>query len=242
MSSQVSTEQRIRNVAVVLAGGVGARMGLGVPKQLVEVAGRTILEHSVAAFDRHPAIDEVLVLMTTGHVEAARELVARAGFRKVSRVLEGGTTRNDTTRRALDAVGDQECNLLFHDAVRPLVTERIIADCVAALEHHLAVNVAIPSTDTILEVGADETVRQIPSRDRLRRAQTPQGFRASVIRAAYERAASDPGFAATDDCGVVLRYLPEVPIVVVPGDSRNIKVTEPMDLYLAERLLREAAL
>ena len=107
--------------------------------------------------------------------------------------------------------------MLFHDAVRPLVSPRIITECYDALERYDAVDVAIPSADTIIEVSADDTIRAIPPRADLRRGQTPQGFRASVLKKAYELAGQDPDFTATDDCGVVLRYLPDVPIWVVDG-------------------------
>jgi 2-C-methyl-D-erythritol 4-phosphate cytidylyltransferase len=128
--------------------------------------------------------------------------------------------------------------VLFHDAVRPLVTPRIITECFEALDEYDAVDVAIPSADTIIEVDERNTIRAIPPRASLRRGQTPQAFRASVIRRAYEVAGADEDFAATDDCGVVLRYLPDVPIWVVPGDERNMKVTEPIDVYLADKLFQ----
>ncbi|MBN6056380.1 bifunctional cytidylyltransferase/SDR family oxidoreductase, partial [Nonomuraea sp. RK-328] len=232
----------LRAVGVVLAGGVGQRMGLGRPKQLATVAGRTILEHSIALFDGSPDIDEVVVLMTPGLVDEARELVGRAGFRKVTKVVEGGASRTESTWRALQAIGTEECDVLLHDAVRPLLEPRIITDCVRALRDHRAVEVAIPSSDTIFAVEpgpGGETITEVLDRSRLRRAQTPQCFRLSVIREAYERALADPGFAdrpATDDCGVVLRYLPDVPIHIVPGSERNMKITHPVDARIAAAL------
>jgi 2-C-methyl-D-erythritol 4-phosphate cytidylyltransferase len=233
-------------VAVVLAGGVGRRMGAAMPKQLLRVAGRTILEHSVAAFESAPEIDEIVVLMASGHLAEARDIVARGGFRKVTAVVEGGASRTESTWRALAAVGERDCDVLLHDAVRPLVTPEIIRACVAALETCEALEVAIPSSDTIVRVAAGpdgEIVRDVPDRATLRRTQTPQGFRLSVIREAYRRAFADPGFAerqATDDCGVVLRYLPDVPIHVVPGVEHNLKITHPLDMAIAERLFRLA--
>jgi 2-C-methyl-D-erythritol 4-phosphate cytidylyltransferase len=227
-----------RTIAVLLAGGTGTRVGAALPKQLLEVAGRPILEHSIAAFDSHPDVDEVIVLMAAGHLEAVRALVRAGGYEKVTAVLEGAPTRSGTTMRALDAINDREGKVLLHDAVRPLVTARIISDCAAGLDTHGAVDVAIPSSDTIIEVSPDSTVRAVPRRADLRRVQTPQGFRLPVIREAYARARRDPAFEATDDCTVVLRYLPEVPILVVPGDERNLKVTGPTDVHLAEQLLR----
>jgi 2-C-methyl-D-erythritol 4-phosphate cytidylyltransferase len=226
------------NVAVLLAGGVGTRIGLDIPKQLLKIAGKPILEHTLVALDSHPMVDEVLIMMAPGHLDAVRAILRNGDYPKVVDVLEGAPTRNETTLRALQALGERECNVLLHDAVRPLVTSRIIRECFEALDHHDAVDVAIRSADTIIEVSPDDTIRDIPPRASLRRGQTPQAFRASVIREAYARAARDENFVATDDCSVVLRYLPDVPIRVVAGDERNMKVTEPIDVYLADKLFQ----
>ena len=231
---------RLRTVAAVLAGGVGTRAGLGAPKQLAMLGGRTMLEHSIAAFNAHPAVDEVIVLMPGEHVSAGLSLVDAGGFSKVSQVVEGGVARSDTSVRALELIGAEECNVLLHDAARPLVSAAIISSCVDALQTEVAVMAAIPSTDTVVEVEAD-TVRQVPDRGRVWRAQTPQGFRLSVIREAYAAAARDPAFVATDDCGVVLRYSPGVRVRVVPGEERNLKVTVASDFVLAEALLKESS-
>jgi 2-C-methyl-D-erythritol 4-phosphate cytidylyltransferase len=233
-----ANREGLRNVAVLLAGGVGTRIGLDIPKQLLKIAGKPILEHTLLALDSHPMVDEVIVMMAPGHLDAVRAIVRDGRYPKVSQVLEGADTRNETTRRALDALGDDECNVLFHDAVRPLVTERIIRECFQALDEHRAVDVAIPSADTIIEIDAEDTISDIPPRASLRRGQTPQAFRASVIKEAYAIAARDENFQATDDCTVVLRYLPHVPIKVVLGDERNMKVTEPIDVYLADKLFQ----
>ncbi|MDH2427805.1 bifunctional cytidylyltransferase/SDR family oxidoreductase, partial [Sphaerisporangium sp. TRM90804] len=239
-------EPRLRTVAVVLAGGVGRRVGEGTPKQLLKIAGRAVIEHTLAVFQEAAEVDEILVLMAAGYTGEVERIVERGGFGKVSRVVEGGATRTESTWRALEALGAEECDVLLHDAVRPLVEPSTITACVQALRTHVAVEVAIPSSDTLLVVDTGpegETVRDIPDRTLLRRAQTPQCFRLSVIREAYERAFADPDFAerqATDDCGVVLRYLPGVPIHIVPGSEHNMKVTHPVDLHIADRLLRLA--
>jgi 2-C-methyl-D-erythritol 4-phosphate cytidylyltransferase len=232
----------LRTVAVVLAGGTGSRVGLDRPKQLLKVAGRTLIEHTVEALHGCPEIDEIIVMMAPDHVEEARELLlGRPTLPKLSRVLPGGADRNASTRAALPALGDEECNVLFHDAVRPLLPRGVVSACVAALRDYAAVDVAIPSADTIVRVDDAGCIADIPDRSRLRRGQTPQGFRLSTIRRAYELAAADPDFRATDDCGVVLRYLPDVPIYVVPGDEVNLKVTYPIDLFLADKLFQLAS-
>jgi ribitol-5-phosphate 2-dehydrogenase (NADP+) / D-ribitol-5-phosphate cytidylyltransferase len=232
----------MRTVAVVLAGGTGQRFGSDMPKQMHVLAGRSLVEHSVAAFEQADGVEAITLVMPAGLTAQAREHFAGSGFRKVTDVIEGGATRTESTRRAIAALGDEECDVLFHDAARPLLEQRIIADCVSALATSRAIGVAVPSSDTIVEV-SDGVVTGMPHRDALARCQTPQGFRLSVIRRAYDLADADPAFArrpATDDCGVVLRYLPEVPVRIVPGSERNIKITYASDLEVAEALLRKA--
>jgi 2-C-methyl-D-erythritol 4-phosphate cytidylyltransferase len=234
----VTDDLRAPRVAVLLAGGVGTRVGLDIPKQLIKIAGKTILEHTLAAFQAHPMVDEIVVMMAEGHLDAVRAMVRNGGYDKVTQVHEGAATRNGTTLRALAHL-PEDCPVLFHDAVRPMVSERIITECFEALERYDAVDVAITSADTIIEVDPDDnTIRAIPKRSNLRRGQTPQAFRASVLRAAYDVAGQDPDFTATDDCGVVLRYLPDVPIWVVSGEERNMKVTDPIDVFLADKLFQ----
>jgi 2-C-methyl-D-erythritol 4-phosphate cytidylyltransferase len=229
----------LRNVAVVLAGGTGTRVGLSIPKQLIKIAGKPIIEHTIAAMHESPLIDEILVMMAPGYLDDIRAIVKKGDYNKVTQILEGAGTRNDTTAAALAALGDDECNVLLHDAVRPLVSQTIIAANVEALQSHEAVDTAIPSADTVIQVGAETgSLDDVLPRHLLRRGQTPQSFRLSTIRAAYANAAKDPNFTATDDCTVVLRYLPEVPIAVVAGHERNMKVTEPIDVYIADKLFQ----
>ena len=234
----------MRMVAVVLGGGTGQRMGAGLPKQLLRLGGRTLVEHCVAAFEQAPGVDEILVVMARDYVERVRAMLA--GFGKVSGVIAGGAvTRADSTRVALAAIagsgGDPDnCGVLLHDAARPLVDQRIIADCVAALEVHQAAGVAVPASETMV-ITDNGVMHSMPRRETLWRCQTPQCFRLPVIVRAHELAAADPGFAPTDDCGVVLRYLPDVAVHIVPGSERNLKITYPQDLAVAEALLAEGA-
>jgi 2-C-methyl-D-erythritol 4-phosphate cytidylyltransferase len=250
----------MRTVAVVLAGGAGLRIGGTAPKQLQLLAGRTLLEHSVAAFDQAPGVDEIVVVMAADFVSAASEILG-SRYSKVSAIIVGGADRPGSTRRAIDLIGragagragadrggaDQrtnndrgpDCNVLFHDAARPLVDQRIIADCVAGLTTCQALGVVVPTADTIVEL-AGGVMTSIPPRESLGRCQTPQGFRLSVIRRAHQLAVADPGttaFSATDDCGIVLHYLPDIEVHTVPGSERNLKITYLADLQIAESLL-----
>lgn len=238
----------MRTVAVVLAGGSGQRFGGDLPKQLHALAGKTLLEHSVAAFEHAPGVDAIMVVMPAGFATMARDLLAAASYGKVATVIDGGVSRTDSTRCAIaelcaagrTGTGTDDCNVLFHDAARPLIDQRVIADCISALGTHQAIGVGVPSPDTIVEV-TDGIVTAMPRRDTLARFQTPQGFRLSLIMRAYQLADADPAFSqrpATDDCGIVLRYLPDVPVRLVRGSERNIKITYPDDVHIAEALLR----
>jgi 2-C-methyl-D-erythritol 4-phosphate cytidylyltransferase len=232
----VSNESR--TVAVVLAGGIGVRVGLGIPKQLIRIAGKAVVEHTLESLQASPEIDEILIMMNAAALGELDHLKTDPRFPKLSAILPGGETRNDTTRLALDALTGDDTKVLLHDAVRPFIDERIIHDCVTALDTYDAVDTAIPSADTIIRVDAEGHISNIPDRSTLRRGQTPQAFRLGTIRRAYELASDDPDFHATDDCGVVFSYLPDVPIFVVEGTPENMKITEPIDVHIADKIFQ----
>lgn len=226
----------MKNVAVILAGGTGSRMGSPVPKQFLPLAGRTMIEHSIEALCSHPAIDEVAVVVHPDWRGRMEEIASVACWEKLTKILEGGSERYLSTLNAVAAYLDypDDTNLLFHDAARPWVSHEVIDRVVKALETHEAVGVGIPSTDTVWEVRQElnggRFIARIPERRQMWRAQTPQAFRLWVIRDAYQRALQDPTFAATDDCGAVKKYLPEVKIHIVEGNEKNRKITTPEDL------------
>lgn len=225
----------MKTAGVILAGGLGLRVGAGRPKQLIEVGGRPLLAYPVETFATAAGLDRVIVVMASGHVAAAEKLAAPYGGRV--EVVEGGETRTASTLKAMEAMGGEgdDTRVLFHDAARAFVGHDVLDRCLAALETHESVAVALPVTDTVVAVSGG-LVRDMPPRPSLVRFQTPQGFRLGTLRAAYELALRDPEFVATDDCGVVHRYLPDVPIQVVEGDERLLKVTTPLDLVVAEHL------
>ena len=227
-----------RTVAVVLAGGVGVRVGLGIPKQLIKIAGKAIVEHTLDALEASPLIDEIIVMMNRSAIDQLEPLLGNDRFPKLTKVLPGGATRNDTTQLAIAELEGDDTKVLFHDAVRPFIDDRIIGDCVEALDHYDAVDTAIPSADTIIRVDDNGLIADIPDRSYLRRGQTPQAFRLGVIRRAYELARTDVDFKATDDCGVVFTYLPDTPIFVVNGTAENMKVTEPIDVHIADKIFQ----
>lgn len=228
----------MKNIAVILAAGKGTRFGESTPKQYLEVAGKTVLEHSIEAFERHPDIHEICVVVAPDCTEMVAALCHANGYRKTGKIIDGGAERYESSVAAIRAYDSEvDCNLIFHDAARPCVGAGVISNVIDALKDAEAVTAAVATTDTILEASDDGVVESIPRRSRLRNVQTPQGFRLSAIRRAYEAGLADPAFVTTDDCGVVARYCPDVRIKVVEGDRNNIKLTYSEDLKTIERLL-----
>ncbi|WP_251620489.1 2-C-methyl-D-erythritol 4-phosphate cytidylyltransferase [Odoribacter lunatus] len=227
-----------KNIAIILAGGKGSRFQSDIPKQFLILAGKTVLEHTLHTFQYNEYIDEIAVISNKDYIHVVEEIVRKNDFTKVTKILNGGKERYESTLVALNAFSE-EANLLIHDAVRPLVDDRIIHDVVKALKEYEAVNTVIPATDTMLEV--DESrhfIQNIPDRNFLYRSQTPQAFKTHVLKKAYEKALQDPNFTTTDDCGVVKKYLPEIKIKIVEGSNRNIKLTYQEDFWLLEKLLQ----
>lgn len=228
----------IRNIAIVLAGGVGSRLGLSTPKQFFKVAGKMVIEHTLDTFESNPHIDEIVVVSNPVYVSDVENIVLRNGWKKVKKILKGGKERYDSSLSAIHAYeGGEEVNLVFHDAVRPLVSQRIIDDVCEALKTYEAIDVTVPAVDTIIEAEGDH-IASIPDRSRLQRGQTPQAFRLSVISEAYKRAFKDPDFKVTDDCGVVVKYMPEVPVHLVEGEESNMKLTYKEDTFLLDKLFQ----
>ncbi|WP_170800054.1 2-C-methyl-D-erythritol 4-phosphate cytidylyltransferase [Stutzerimonas stutzeri] len=227
-------------IAVVLAGGRGLRFGSEVPKQFVKLAGRMVIEHTIEVFECADVVDQIVVVVPSGYQDLIWDAAVRNAWRKVSKVVEGGIDRADSTASAIASLSDyaDQARVLIHDAARPLLDQPTILRCLAALEQHVAVDVVVPASDTIVEVDSHGHISDIPDRSRLRRGQTPQGFQLSILREAYQRASAHGLAGVTCDCGVVRRELPEVEIATVLGSPSNLKITDGVDLYIAEKLIQ----
>ncbi len=231
----------MKTIGVILAGGSGVRFGSNKPKQFIRVAGKRIIEHTIEAFQESSYIDEIAIVTHAGYIDEMEEIVNQGHYNKVKKILLGGASRNDSSLSAINAYWaepqNERISLVFHDAVRPFVSDQILGAIYSALKTHSAIDVAIPATDTIIEVENNEIV-SIPDRSRLMNGQTPQAFRLSVIKEAYDKGLKDPHFKATDDCGVVLKYLPHVPVYVVKGHETNIKITHNLDLFISDKIFQ----
>jgi 2-C-methyl-D-erythritol 4-phosphate cytidylyltransferase len=230
----------MKNIAIILAGGTGSRLGYDIPKQFFKVAGKTVIEHTVEVFETHAAIDEIAIVSHAAYTTEIENMILANGWRKVKKILHGGSERYESSLSAINAYADfPDCNLIFHDAVRPMLSHRIIDDVMTALGKYNAIDVAVPATDTIIQVDEKgECIANIPDRRFLRRGQTPQAFNLKTISKAYEIALKDPHFVSSDDCGTVIKYLPEEPVFVVVGEESNMKLTYKEDSYLLDKLFQ----
>ena len=230
----------MRVVAVILAAGSGQRFGDGLPKQFVKLAGREVVEHTVDVFQQSGVVTDVVVVTQPRYVDHVWNLAQRNRWTKLNRVIVGGADRFGSTHSAIAALSDfpEDTRLLFHDAVRPLVSEEIVERCLVALEEFEAVDVVIASSDTLVEVFDNGCIADIPPRVRMRRGQTPQAFKLKTIRDAYDRALAAGRRDFTCDCGVVRAMMPSLAVATVEGAESNIKVTHLLDLFLAEKLIQ----
>jgi len=228
-------------IAAILAGGTGSRMGGGIPKQYLPVGGRPVIVHTAEKFTAHPQVDCVLVLAPTAWLEHTRDCLAE--HHSVT-VIQGGETRNDTIRTALDWIAatcgtDEDHVILTHDAVRPFVTNQIISNNIAAVHTHGACVTAIPAIDTIVKSKDNAFAGEIPPRGELYLAQTPQSFRCNKLRELMNSLTPEEAHALTDaTCIYALR---NEPVFLVPGEARNIKITYPFDMKVAQAILEEEA-
>lgn len=216
---------------MIPAGGVGARMGAGAArKQYLALAGEPVLLRALRPILEHPEVEWVVVALPAGDVHEPP-----FPFPDGVVLVEGGAERGDSVRAALAAVPAAADVVLIHDGARPLLTTELVEHVLRAAAGGDGAVAAIPVTDTLKRVGEGDTITATVERGDLRRAQTPQAFPRAMIVDAYRRAAEE-GVSATDDSALVERYGGRV--VVVDGDVRNLKVTRPGDLALAELLLR----
>ncbi|RZK48068.1 MAG: SDR family NAD(P)-dependent oxidoreductase [Pedobacter sp.] len=230
----------MKNIGVILSGGSGSRFGGALPKQFTKLAGKAIIEYTIDVFEQSSSIDEILIVSQTHHIERTWEIIKKNQWTKVAKVITGGKERFDSTYSALQALKDYDagCKILFHDAVRPLVNQNIISSCIEALDQFDAVDVVIPSADTLVEVYDDGCIANIPNRTMMRRGQTPQAFKLETIQLAYQKAIEANRYVFTCDCGVTRAMLPHIRVATVEGSERNIKVTNPIDLFIAEKFLQ----
>lgn len=231
----------VRAGAVLVAAGKGSRLGLdeGLPKALFELCARPLATYSLAVLERCPLIESIVMVAPPGYADRFRvELVERRGLAKVSAVVEGGATRQESVRLGLEALEVGLDPVVVHDAARPLLTEDLLVHC---LSKAIAFGACVPGTPisgTVKAVTSDGLVAETLDRESLREIQTPQAFKASIIRKAH-RQAKEKSLHATDDSALV--EATKVSVAVIQGDPENIKITQPIDVELATVIISRRA-
>ncbi|MBC7962150.1 MAG: 2-C-methyl-D-erythritol 4-phosphate cytidylyltransferase [Steroidobacteraceae bacterium] len=226
-----------KSIALIPAAGMGKRMGASVNKQYLQLNGLPIVARTISAFEHSPLIYAIYLVIPADEIPYCQEhIVTACGFKKIAAIVPGGRERQNSVMNGLNAMRNcltDDDVVLIHDGVRPLVTENMLRESIAVARTHDGALVAVPTKDTI-KIVADGIVVDTPPRETLWQAQTPQSFRFGVIHAAHLSAEKD-GFVGTDDSSLVERNGGK--ICIVPGDYRNIKITTPEDLILAEAFL-----
>lgn len=221
-------------VLIIPAAGSGSRLGSPVPKPFIEIGGKTILEHTLSLFSGIPELREVIVPTSADYLGMTRSLLNRLFPELPAHAIEGGSERYESVQIALNSVQSGAAFVAVHDAVRPFVRRKEIAQCLDAATEFGGAILAIRAKDTIKVSGSDGTVSSTPNRTTLWQAQTPQIFKLKTLKRAY-RLAEKERFAGTDDASLVERT--GEPVKLVEGDAGNFKITYPLDLKMAEWLI-----
>ena len=223
------------NTALIFAGGAGRRMNsAGKPKQFLELHGKPIIIHTLEHFDRHPEIDAIAVVCIAGWIDYLKDLLIRFHIKKVRWIVPGGETSQESTRAGLgilEANCDPEDTIvLIHDGVRPLITEKLISDNIAAVKEYGNAITAAPAIETIITVDGNEDVTELIDRQSCRLARAPQSFRLKDIIAMHQRALADNYDEMIDSASLMIHY--GVKLHLVSGPAENIKITTPSDFYI----------
>ncbi|HNX24406.1 MAG TPA: 2-C-methyl-D-erythritol 4-phosphate cytidylyltransferase [Spirochaetota bacterium] len=223
------------NIAVILAGGKGSRLGSQVPKQMLMLGSKPVISWSVDTFHKVNLIDKILIVSEKNLIKEMKNFFPPADYPKVSSFIEGGIERSDSSYNALVSSDFNDDDIfLFHDAARPFVTEEIIIELINKLKTSGACGTYVKSTDTIAIV-KDLIVESIPERRSVYSAQTPQGFRYDLIKKAHQYRKDVNSTSVTDDVSLIVNM--GFDVSVVEGSYSNIKITTELDFSFAQFLV-----
>lgn len=229
----------MKNIAIILGGGEGRRFSNKTPKQFLLISGKPLIYYTIKNFQSIEEIDEIVIVSHKDFVEKIKNIVSQYGMNKVRNVIEGGMSRCESTYKALTLLSDtKNAKVLLHDAARPCISAYVIKECITSLDVYVACAVATPSTDTVFEVN-NEKILNIPERQRMYLAQTPQGFHLELIKTAYDKWKQDKAnLSFSDDAGVFMHYFANIGVHIVDGNKENIKLTYPEDETYIKKLIK----
>lgn len=222
---------RVKTTAIIVAGGVGSRMNSDIPKQFVEVLGKPIIAYTINSLSNCGDIDEIIIVTLPEYIVFCKDLVDDFGFKKVTKIVCGGSTRQESVRNGLKEISDDTDIVAVHDGARPMIDTKTVAECIKAAFEYDCAAAGVKMKDTIKVVDDDRFIEYTADREKLWQVQTPQVFKKEIICALH--ANSDD--VATDDC-----YLAEkagYKVKMVEGKYENIKITTPQDIFIMKGLL-----
>ena len=226
----------IKMVSVIIAaGGTGNRMGAGMPKQFIEVFGKPLIIYTIEAFNNHPGVDEIIIPCHNDYKNKISSWVTQYGLSKVKSTVPAGINRKESVFNGLKNIKNTTSIVLIHDAVRPLVSNRIISENIEKAIKYGAAGTAVPAEDTVIKSKEGLFIDEVPKRNEIYNIQTPQSFKYDIIMDAHK---SFFGTDATDDCQLVLKT--GVNVALVLGDKINFKITTPEDMLLFELLIKNS--
>ncbi len=226
-----------KNQIILLAGGVGKRLGKDIPKQFEKLAGKELLLICLENLLNIPIIDSIIIVSHKDYIKKTREIVKNNNLKKIKKIIPGGETRQLSSFRGVIQSDIDTENILIHDAARPFASKEMIDRIVEQLEYSEAVCPAIKSVDTLIKVDREVFLNEILDRDSLKRIQTPQGFKRSLIFKAHKMAIDMNLFDFPDDSSMIKRFNLSK-IKIINGDPENIKITYDFDLRIAEKILK----
>lgn len=222
-------------VAILLSGGQGSRLGSAIPKQFHKIGGKAIYLHTLERFLQTKEFKTIILTVPFDYKEEITHEIKSLFPEENIQVITGGETRQESSYLALKACPLNTAYVVIHDAVRPFVSSNIILNNLTAVKTYLAVDTCIPSADTLIHSKKGDFIDQIPLRDELLRGQTPQSFAYDLIVKAHKKAILENNYNSSDDCALTLKM--GHPVKVVPGEDMNFKITTDFDLFLAEQIL-----
>jgi 2-C-methyl-D-erythritol 4-phosphate cytidylyltransferase len=227
-------QKKLMNSAIIVAAGSGKRFGAEIPKQFVELSGKPILIHTLEKFDQCKEIGEIILVLSSSETSGFLKVIEKYPIKKLAKIVAGGKTRAESVSKGFQAIRPQNSEIVvIHDGARPLVSVKEISNTILRAAEKGAACLVAPVTDTIKRV-FNETITQTIDRNELRRALTPQAFKFEILKRAFAESKIDE--TATDECYLVEKL--GIEISVVEGSSRNIKITSPEDIAVAEALLK----